>query len=80
MEINHLGYDCHAGKIIVPDSNSETFLSFIGNLDKRVKLDSRIKPGDGKYNAALSVMASKLSYENHACIKTTVQDHWKVSH
>ncbi|XP_062003207.1 triacylglycerol lipase OBL1-like isoform X1 [Rosa rugosa] len=66
------------GKIIVPDSNSETFLSFIGNLDKRVKLDSRIKPGDGKYNAALSVMASKLSYENHACIKTTVQDHWKM--
>lgn len=66
------------GKVTVPDNTSGTFLSFIGHLDKRVKLDSRIKHGDGNYNAALSVMASKISYENHAYIKSTVQDHWKM--
>ncbi|KAK9948927.1 hypothetical protein M0R45_004480 [Rubus argutus] len=65
-------------KVTVPDNTSGTFLSFIGHLDKRVKLDGSIKHGDGNYNAALSVMASKLSYENHAYIKTTVQDHWKM--
>lgn len=71
--------DWHAVKVTVPDNTSGTFLSFVGHLDKRVKLDGSIKHGDGNYNAALSVMASKLSYENHAYIKTTVQDHWKVS-
>lgn len=80
MEINYLDNDYwHAGKISIPDNTSGTYLSFIGHLDKRVRLDSRIKPGDCRYNAALSMMASKLSYENHACIKTTVEDHWKVS-
>ena len=61
-----------------PDENSPTFSSFVGNLDKRHKLDPNIKPGDLKYNAALSIMASKLSYENKSHIKYTVTQLWKV--
>lgn len=61
-----------------PEETSPKFLSFIGNLDKRVELDSNIKYGDPKYYAALSMMASKASYENKAYIQTVVTDHWKV--
>ena len=32
-----------------------------------------------KYNASLSIMASKLSYENKAFTKTIINDHWNVS-
>ncbi|CAN6541859.1 unnamed protein product [Malus baccata var. baccata] len=64
---------------IIPKKDSRTFVSFIGNLDKRVELDKSIKHGDdGRYNAALSMMASKISYENKFYIETTVQDHWKA--
>lgn len=62
----------------MPDKNSATFLSFIGNLDKRVELAKNIEPGDSRYNGALCMMASKASYENKAYIETTVNDHWKV--
>ena len=44
----------------------------------RVRLDG-INREDSKYYVALSMMASKASYENAAYIKTTVEDHWKVS-
>ncbi|KAH0971444.1 hypothetical protein GBA52_023600 [Prunus armeniaca] len=70
--------DLFRGKDIIPKKDSRTFLSFIGNLDKRVELDKRIKRGDGNYNAALSMMASKISYENKFYIQTAVQDHWKM--
>ncbi|KAB2626465.1 hypothetical protein D8674_020083 [Pyrus ussuriensis x Pyrus communis] len=66
------------GEDIIPKKDSRTFLSFIGNLDKRVELDKSIKHGGGRYNAALSMMASKISYENKFYIETTVQDHWKM--
>lgn len=62
----------------IPKPESEKFISFIGQIDKRVELERSIKPGDCTYFSALTVMASKLSYENHAFVKTTVQDHWKV--
>lgn len=61
-----------------PDETSEKFVSFIGNMDKRVKLDESIKYGDPKYFSALCMMASKASYENNAYIQTIVRDHWKV--
>lgn len=64
--------------MVKPDKESATFISFIGNLDKRVKLDSGIKHGDARYFATLSMMASKAVYENRAYIETTVKDHWKV--
>ncbi|XP_059457487.1 triacylglycerol lipase OBL1-like [Corylus avellana] len=66
------------GRLVKPDKTSATFLSFIGNLDKRVELDSSIKCGDGRYNAALAMMASKASYENKSYLETTVNDHWKM--
>ncbi|XP_058186664.1 triacylglycerol lipase OBL1-like [Rhododendron vialii] len=66
------------GKVVMPDKNSATFLSFIGNLDKRVELDKNIKHGDIRYYGALSMMASKASYENKAYIETTVNDLWKM--
>lgn len=61
-----------------PDKLSANFLSFIGNLDKRVELDCSIKRGDGKYHAALSMMASKASYENRSYLEATIRDQWKV--
>ncbi|KAF7129114.1 hypothetical protein RHSIM_Rhsim10G0116600 [Rhododendron simsii] len=66
------------GKVVMPDKNSATFLSFIGNLDKRVELDKNIKRGDSRYYGALSMMASKASYENKAYVETTVNDLWKM--
>lgn len=68
----------YSGVVVKPDKTSATFLSFIGNFDKRVELDNTIKYDDPKYHAALSMMASKASYENKAYIETTVRDHWKV--
>lgn len=64
--------------MVKTDKTSATFLSFIGNFDKRVELDSTIKHDDAKYHATLSMMASKASYENNASIESTVRDHWKV--
>ncbi|XP_031254430.1 uncharacterized protein LOC116112428 [Pistacia vera] len=68
------------GKLVKPDRQSATFISFIGNLDKRVKLDSSIKHGDARYFATLCMMASKAAYENRAYIETTVKDHWKMDY
>lgn len=64
--------------MIKPDRTSATFLSFIGNMDKRVELDRSIKYDDANYHAALSMMASKASYENEAYTETIVKDRWKV--
>lgn len=53
-------------------------MSIIGHMDKRVELDKSIKGEDPKYNVALSMMASKVSYENEAFIRDTVENRWKV--
>lgn len=67
------------GKDVKPDYKSAaTFISTIGNLDKRVDLDKSIKPGDMRYHGELSMMAAKLAYENEAFVRTVVKDHWKV--
>lgn len=60
------------------DKKSKDYLSFVGHLDKRVELERSIKREDPRYNAALSIMASKASYENQAFLRATVQDQWKV--
>ncbi|XP_007047270.2 PREDICTED: uncharacterized protein LOC18611134 [Theobroma cacao] len=65
-------------KVNVPDRTSGAFVSFIGHLDSRVKLDENINPGDARYNSALAAMASKLAYENKGFIKKTVEQHWKM--
>ncbi|XP_020236643.1 uncharacterized protein LOC109816162 [Cajanus cajan] len=65
------------GKLVLPDPKSEKYLSFVGNLDVRVKMDP-VQREDYKYYPALSMMASKASYENEAFLKTTVEDYWNM--
>ncbi|PON94204.1 Fungal lipase-like domain containing protein [Trema orientale] len=64
------------GEMARPDEASSA--SIVGNLDWRVELDKNIKPQDEKYNGSLSIMASKLSYENQQFIQNVVQNHWKM--
>ncbi|KAK3029458.1 hypothetical protein RJ639_037743 [Escallonia herrerae] len=66
------------GKVVKPDKNSATYTSVVGNLDRRVELDRSIKKGDSRYDASLSMMAAKLSYENEAFVQAIIRDHWKV--
>ncbi|XP_023522697.1 uncharacterized protein LOC111786700 [Cucurbita pepo subsp. pepo] len=65
-------------KLIIPDSSSAEYLSIIGHLDSRVRLDEKIKAGDVNYFGALCMMASKLVYENEAYVTQTVNHVWKV--
>jgi hypothetical protein len=62
-----------------PDRSSATFTSVLGNLDRRVELDKNIRPDNPKYNASLTMMASKLAYENETFIQTTIRDLWSVT-
>ena len=62
-----------------PNRLSAKFTSVVGNLDPRVELDKNIRYGNIKYNAFLSIMASKLSYENEEFTKIIINDHWNVS-
>ncbi|KAM3380535.1 hypothetical protein P3S68_006108 [Capsicum galapagoense] len=71
------------GKVVVlPDKKSATFLSFVGNLDKRVELDIKstiIEVGSRRYDEAIiTMMAAKAAYENKAFIASVVKDHWKM--
>ncbi|XXG86679.1 hypothetical protein AAC387_Pa11g1526 [Persea americana] len=66
------------GQVVRPDPQSATYRSVVGHLDVRLDLDKLIKHGDGRYNAALSMMASKLAYENQAFVHRTVKDHWNM--
>ncbi|XP_073154644.1 triacylglycerol lipase OBL1 [Henckelia pumila] len=67
------------GKVVQPDKTSTSFLSFIGHIDKRVELDSKMEHGDARYKAVLSVMASKASYENRNYTQAIVENHWKMA-
>ncbi|KAJ0024235.1 hypothetical protein Pint_08762 [Pistacia integerrima] len=67
------------GKLVKPDRSSATFTSVVGNTDRRVELDSHIKPNnDRRYYASLSLMAAKFSYENKAFINNIVKNHWNM--
>ncbi|KAK4367750.1 hypothetical protein RND71_011542 [Anisodus tanguticus] len=67
------------GKAVVPDKESAAFLSFIGNLDKRVELDNKIvEPGGRRFDESISMMAAKAAYENKSYLETIVKDHWKM--
>lgn len=62
-----------------PEASSASFLSVVGNVDTRVDLDKNIKQNDDKYKGFLSMMASKLSYENEQFVANIVRNHWNVS-
>lgn len=64
--------------MVLPEKNSSKYRSAVWFLDPRDKLDSNIRRGDAKYHAALSIMASKLAYENESSIKSVVTDNWNV--
>ncbi|KAK1436590.1 hypothetical protein QVD17_02372 [Tagetes erecta] len=66
------------GKVVKPDESPEKFMSIIGELDQRLKLDSSIRKGDGRYNRSLSMIASKLCYENEDFVKAAIQDQLKM--
>ncbi|XWS41905.1 hypothetical protein CRYUN_Cryun17cG0122300 [Craigia yunnanensis] len=68
------------GKVVIPDRKAATYLSFVGFVDTRMELDSKINHGDGMYNPALSIMACKAVYNNAAYTKAIVDGHWEMEH
>ncbi|KAE8718863.1 Detected protein of unknown function [Hibiscus syriacus] len=61
----------------MPSRDSADYVSFVGQLDDRKKLDSSIKNGGIRYFPALCMMASKAAYENEAYIQSMVKD-WEM--
>ncbi|TKY55708.1 Lipase protein [Spatholobus suberectus] len=75
-----LVFNCIQGKQLV-DKDSANYVSMIGHLDERVELldNNSIKREEpNKYNTALSMMASKVSYENKSFVRAIVVDRWKM--
>lgn len=70
---------CEAGKVKRPEKSSASYSSAVGLVDTRVDLDKNIKQNDAKYKGFLSMMASKISYENENFLCNAVQNHWNVS-
>uniref|UniRef100_A0A1J3IGZ6 Lipase n=1 Tax=Noccaea caerulescens TaxID=107243 RepID=A0A1J3IGZ6_NOCCA len=66
------------GKFVWPEETSASFASLIGNLDPRFELDRTIERGSKRYKAMLSIMASKLSYENINFVSYVLHNHWKM--
>lgn len=58
--------------------DNKDYYSIFGFIDTRFDLDKKIQHGDAKYYPALSMMASKLAYENQAVVQTTISERWKV--
>ncbi|KAI3727396.1 hypothetical protein L1987_67210 [Smallanthus sonchifolius] len=73
------------GKMVaIPRRGSATFISTIGHIDGRINLEAsppseqiELQPGSESL-LDLSMMASKLAYENVAVIKNVVNLHWKM--
>ncbi|KFK28344.1 hypothetical protein AALP_AA8G504000 [Arabis alpina] len=69
------------GKLVMPKTTSENYISFIGHLDKRTSFDKTMNREDGDgYYAALAMMSSKIAYENSARIKHVVENHWNMKY
>ena len=45
-----------------------------------MELEKNMNTSDSRYEASLSIMASKLSYEKEAFVQDVVADHWKVNY
>ncbi|WOL08516.1 hypothetical protein Cni_G17269 [Canna indica] len=83
-----LFFNLFSGKVGVPKRGSETFISVIGHLDRRInlhKFDSGANKGiEGSFSVGsralidLCMMASKLAYENNKVIAHVVTSHWKM--
>ncbi|KAH0905970.1 hypothetical protein HID58_037797 [Brassica napus] len=66
------------GKLVKPEESSTTYTSFIGCSDRRVELDEEINVATIEYKSMLSIMASKIAYENKSFITSVVRNTWKV--
>ncbi|CAA7024536.1 unnamed protein product [Microthlaspi erraticum] len=66
------------GNMVKPEESSATYTSFVGCTDRRVELDEKINAGTIEYNSMLSIMASKVSYENKSFITSVVKNTWKM--
>ncbi|KAK1419016.1 hypothetical protein QVD17_28172 [Tagetes erecta] len=81
--ILNLVFHAAAGKmVVIPERGSATFISTIGHIDGRINLDLdvegiQLQPGS-KSLMDLSIMASKLAYENAAVVNNVVNLHWKM--
>ncbi|CAH8348589.1 unnamed protein product [Eruca vesicaria subsp. sativa] len=66
------------GKLVKPEESSATYTSFIGCSDRRIELDEKINVGTIEYKSMLSIMASKIAYENKSFITSVVKNTWKM--
>ncbi|KAJ7963376.1 Lipase [Quillaja saponaria] len=69
------------GKMVIPQRGTETFLSTIGHLDRRIDLCRGLSLNVEMENRALMdlcMMASKLAYENAEVVRKVVHHHWKM--
>ncbi|KAK9066137.1 hypothetical protein SSX86_013458 [Deinandra increscens subsp. villosa] len=69
--------------VVIPKRGSATFISTIGQIDGRIDLMLLPPPiellqPDNRSLLDLSIMASKLAYENATVIKNVVNLHWKM--
>ncbi|KAF8110961.1 hypothetical protein N665_0077s0023 [Sinapis alba] len=67
------------GKLVKPEESSATYTSFLGCTDRRVELDGKINVATIEYKSMLSIMASKIAYENKSFITSVVKNTWKAS-
>ncbi|KAG6408360.1 hypothetical protein SASPL_131365 [Salvia splendens] len=74
---NHrLLFNMFTGRLVKPDRTSAKFASMVGNIDKR--WDLRRHYCGNKAAAFISIMASKLSYENESFARNIVTHHWQM--
>ena len=77
-----------AGKVVMPQRGSETFISAIGHLDGRINLYKSNYLVEGASGLQVEIgnrtvmdlcmMASKLAYENANVVRNVVNLHWKA--
>lgn len=76
------------GKVVIPERDTETFISTIGHIDGRIDLYRAKKLTDNSASKVemgnrelmdLCIMSSKLAYENAKVVENVVRLHWKVS-
>ena len=66
----------YVGRLVKPDRASPKFTSMVGNIDRR--WDLRRHYYGNKAAPSISIMASKLSYENESFARNVVTHHWQV--
>ncbi|XP_057840118.1 triacylglycerol lipase OBL1-like [Cryptomeria japonica] len=67
--------------LIKVKEDSESFISFTGHLDGHLDLDyttEKIIKSGSRYCADISMMASKIAYENESVIRNVVTKRWKM--